>query len=134
MTQIILPGLQYRRLWFCLGLVIALLIAATSLVPARDLPNIGLSDKIEHGISYALLAFWFGSVIVRRDFPGLVVTLVAFGGLIELAQGWMHLGRHADLSDLAADMAGIAVGLALALTPLGRWAHLIESGFRRMRA
>ena len=134
MNPIIRPGLEHRHLWFCLGLVLAAMIAATSLLPASDLPDIGLPDKIEHALAYTLLAFWFASVVVRRDFLPLIVALVAFGGLIELAQEWMHLGRSAELADLLADVAGITVGVALAATPLGGWAYRIESLLRRKRA
>jgi VanZ family protein len=56
---------------------------------------------------------------------------VVFGGLIELAQGMMRMGRHADLLDLVADSVGVVVGLLLALTPLGRWAGFIERLFLR---
>ena len=134
MNPIIRPGLDYRRLWVFLGLVLAAMIAAASLLPARNLPDIALSDKIRHAMSYALLAFWFASVVVRRDFLALIVALVAFGGLIELAQEWMHLGRRAEMGDLLADVAGIGVGVVLAATPLGTWAYKIESLFRRIRA
>jgi len=133
-NPIIRPGLEYSRLWFCLGLVLAAMIAATSLLPARTFPDIDLSDKIRHAISYSVLAFWFASVVVRRDFLPLIGLLLAFGGLIELAQEWMGLGRMAELGDFLADGAGIGIGVALAATPLGKWAYKIESLFRRIRA
>jgi VanZ family protein len=133
-NPIIRPGLEFPRLWFCLGLALAAMIAATSLVPARSLPDIDLSDKLRHAMSYVLLAFWFASVVVRRDFLQLIVALAAFGGVIELAQEWMGLGRQAELGDFLADVAGIGVGVALAATPLGMWAYRIESTFRRIRA
>ena len=57
---------------------------------------------------------------MRRDILWLALGLVAFGGLIELLQGWMSLGREADIKDLVADALGIATGLLLAVSPLGR--------------
>jgi VanZ family protein len=133
-NRIIRPDLEYSRLWFCLGLVLAAMIAVTCLLPARDLPAIGLSDKVKHGISYAVLAFWFASVVVRRYLLPLIAALVAFGGVIELAQELMQLGRTAELGDLLADMAGIGIGVVLAATPLGTWAYQTEFLFRRIRA
>jgi VanZ family protein len=133
-NPVIHPELRYRRLWFVLGLVLAAVVVTLSLLPTRDLPDIKLSDKLEHMLAYVMLAFWFGSLVVRRDYFWLIVALVAFGGLIELVQGWMGLGRQADLHDLAADAIGIAVGMLLAVTPLGRWAHFIEARFRMARA
>ena len=126
MRQALLPTLRYPRAWFCAGLLIATVITITSLLPARDLPALGISDKVEHAVAYALLGFWFASVMARRDFVYLALALLAFGGGIEIAQGLMGLGREADLLDLAADGVGIVVGLVLAVTPLGRWAKVIE--------
>lgn len=127
MKPVLRPILRFPRLWFCAGLVIAAVIAATSLVPSRDLPNLRFSDKLEHALAYFVLAFWMASVIVRRDFLMLGIVLLAFGGAIELAQGWMGLGRQADVMDLLADAAGIIVGVLLAMTPPGRWAEWLES-------
>jgi VanZ family protein len=126
MRQALLPTLRYPRAWFGAGLLIATAITVTSLLPARDLPALGISDKVEHAVAYALLAFWFASVMARRDFLYLVLALLAFGGGIEIAQGLMGLGREADLLDLAADGVGIVAGVVLAATPLGRWAKVIE--------
>jgi hypothetical protein len=121
-----LPTLRYPRAWFCAGLLMAIAITVASLVPARDLPALGVSDKLEHVVAYLLLAFWFGSVIARWEYLFLALALFALGGGIEIAQGMMGLGRQADLLDLAADAGGIGLGLALAATPLGRWASFIE--------
>jgi hypothetical protein len=52
---------------------------------------------------------------------------VAIGGVIELLQGAMGLGRDAEWLDLVADTLGVALGLVLVLTPLGRWARWFES-------
>jgi len=123
---IVLPELRYRRLWLLSGLAIALCIAAVCLVPSRNLPTVNVSDKIEHALAFALLAFWFGSIVVRHDFLWLALSLLAFGALIELIQGWMGWGREADLLDLRADAIGIILGMLLAVTPLGRWARWLE--------
>ena len=77
-------------------------------------------------MAYLLLAFWFASVMARRDYLYLMLALLAFGGGIEIAQGLMGLGREADLLDLAADGVGILAGVGLAATPLGGWAKVIE--------
>ncbi len=126
MNPVVLPELRYRRFWFGAGVAIALVIAVVCLMPGRKLPDVPVSDKTEHLLAFAMLAFWFGSILVRRDLFWLVLALLAFGGLIELAQGAMRLGRQADLHDVYADAVGIAIGLAVALTPLGRWASWLE--------
>ena len=126
MKPVLLTTLRYPRAWLCLGLLMALFITVMSLLPANNLRSLGISDKIEHAAAYAVLAFWFASVMRRWDYLYLFLALLAFGGGIEIAQGLMGLGREADLLDLAADAAGSVVGLGLAATPLGRWASFIE--------
>jgi VanZ family protein len=130
---ILQPGLRFSRTWFAVGVLIAIAIAVVSLMPPSKLPDLRVSDKFEHALSYFLLAFWFASVIVRRDYLVLVLSLLAFGGAIELVQDWMKLGRQADVLDLAADAVGIALGVALAATPLGRWAQWLERGWGARR-
>ncbi len=127
-------GLQYPRLWVCLGLVIAAFITVSCLMPARDVPDIGVSDKIEHGFAYAVLAFWFVSILQRRRWLPLLLALAAFGGVIELAQGAMHWGRHAEWADLLADVVGSAIGILLAATPLARWPGRVEAIVARILA
>jgi hypothetical protein len=129
MKPVVLPELRLRGLWLCVGVAIAVIIATMSLLPSRHLPDVNVSDKIEHALAFLLLAFWFGSIVVRRDYLWLALAVLAFGGLIELVQGWMGLGRRADLLDLGADAIGIVGGLLLALTPLGRWARWLELRF-----
>jgi VanZ family protein len=120
------PQLRYPWAWFAAGLVLAAAITVTSLMPASELPAIGMSDKLEHLLAYVALGFWFASLISRRDYLFLALALLAFGGAIEIAQGWMALGRQADLADLLADAIGSVIGIAIAMTPLGRWASALE--------
>jgi hypothetical protein len=128
-----LPELRFRRFWLLSGISIALLIATLSLLPNSELPDVRFSDKFQHALAFLLLAFWFGGVVVRRDFFWLGLALLGFGALIELLQGWMGMGRQAEWLDLRADAIGIVLGLLLALTPAGRWASGLESGLRKAR-
>jgi VanZ family protein len=122
----VLPALRLRRLWCGLGFSMALLITIAFLMPVGVPKDPLVSDKVIHLLAFGTLAFWFGSIVVRRDLLWLALALVAFGGLIEVAQGVMRLGRHAEVLDLAADSIGVLLGLALALTPLGRWPGWME--------
>ena len=121
-----MPTLRYPRAWFFAGLCLAGIITFFSLIPAQRLPQIGVSDKIEHAVAYLMLGFWFASVIARWDYIFVLLALVALGGGIEIAQGLMGLGREADLRDFAANSIGASAGVLLALTPLGRWAETLE--------
>ncbi|MFO1504371.1 MAG: VanZ family protein [Steroidobacteraceae bacterium] len=132
MNPVLRPELRFRRLWFVMGLALAAFILVLCLLPGKDLPQIHLWDKFEHALAYVALAFLFGGIVIRRDYFWLGVSLVAFGGFIELLQA--HVGRDAEWFDLLADAIGVVLGLLLALTPLGLWAHWIESRFTGSRA
>lgn len=131
MTSSLQNSLRYPRAWLGMGVLIAAAITIACLVPARELPTLGVSDKFEHVLAFFVLAVWFAGVLSRRDFLYLLLALVAFGGGIEIAQGLMGLGREADIRDLLADAAGVLAGILLALTPVGRWAMLVESLFTK---
>ena len=128
------PELRYRRSWLSGGIAMVLVITVVCLLPATELPSTGLSDKTEHFLAFGALAFWFGSIVVRRDLPWVFLAAVAFGGLIEFLQSAMGWGRQGDLLDLAADSIGVALGVLLVLTPLGRWARWFELQVARVRA
>lgn len=108
------------------GIAMLLVIAIVCLMPSKELPQTGLSDKSEHFLAFGAVAFWFGSIVMRYDIPWLALLLVGFGGLIEVSQAAMGWGRSGDWLDLAADSIGIAVGIGLAYTPVGRWARWAE--------
>jgi hypothetical protein len=131
---VVLPDLRLRRLWFGAGVVIAIAVAVLSLMPGRNLPDVHVSDKLKHFAAFVMLAFWFGSILIRRDWLWLVPALLVFGGLIELAQDAMPWGRRGEWRDLLADGLGVGAGLLLALTPLRRWAFWIEHGLGGTRS
>ena len=70
------------------------------------------TDKLVHLIAFASLAF----PLARTGRIGLVPVFVGasvYGGFIEVIQP--SFGRSADMQDWIADMAGVALGIALAL-------------------
>jgi VanZ family protein len=118
--------LRFSRFWFLLGMAIVTLVVTACLVPSHVLPTVGVSDKIEHGVAFFTLTIWFAGLLPRRDYVFLFLAMIALGGGIEVAQGLMGLGREADIWDLVADAKGVCAGVAVALTPLGRWPSLLE--------
>ena len=127
MKPVVLPELRLRRFWFSIGVAIAVVVAVLCLAPGRSIPDVNVSDKIKHFAAFAMLAFWFGSILVRRDLLWLALALLTFGALIEVAQELMRLGRNGEVRDLIADALGMLLGLAVALTPLGQWARWFET-------
>ena len=98
-----------------------------TLTPAQEMPDtpdwkLVAFDTAAHAGVFAVLATlsWV-AVRQQRRWPalarqaGLVVLLgcVVFGGLIEVLQYVMALGRHAEWSDLGADSLGAALALLL---------------------
>jgi VanZ family protein len=95
-----------------------------SLAPTTAIPQVSLSDKIEHTAAYlglSLLGVWAFPERVRRVAIGLVL-----GGIgVEFAQAMMGWGRQGDPLDALANTLGVMVGVGLAL--------LVGLGWRRLR-
>ena len=99
---------------------LAVLLVLT-LTPAQEMPRTPewkfLSfDTAAHAGVFAVLAVlaWLWAA-PRRRHPASLVLLgcIALGALIEVLQYAMHLGRHAEWTDLLSDTIGTALGLAL---------------------
>ncbi|PTT91135.1 VanZ family protein [Pelomonas sp. HMWF004] len=72
-------------------------------------------DKSNHALAFASLAFTSVWALWQRprQWPWLVVAVLAFGGAIEVAQSFLP-PRQGDWLDLGADGVGIALGLLAA--------------------
>ena len=123
--------LAHARTWYLLGLLLVLAVTYSCLVPAGDLPAVGMNDKVEHGIAYVVMMLWFGGLFPRGKYWLIVLALLLFGAAIEVAQELMHLGRTGDVMDWLADAGGVAVGLVACLAGLGHWVAWIERQVRR---
>ena len=82
-------------------------------------------DKWLHGITFMFLALWFSGQYDRRAYWRIAVGLFLFGVLIELCQRMLSY-RSAEWYDLWADVAGIVVGLVIAISGLGGWSLRVE--------
>jgi len=67
------------------------------------------TDKVVHLLVFAGLAAT-GQAAGVRTAP-LLTALAAYAGVSELVQALPGLGRSASLADVAADLAGVALGL-----------------------
>lgn len=80
------------------------------------------ADKVVHFMMFFAMAFAYHFDFRRGKKPvdearlmgWIFVNLSAFGGLIELAQWKMRMGRSGDWYDLLADIAGAVYGIILA--------------------
>lgn len=80
------------------------------------------ADKVVHFMMFFAMAFAYHFDFRRSKKPvdearlmgWIFVSLSAFGGLIELAQWKMRMGRSGDWYDLLADIVGAVYGIILA--------------------
>ena len=96
-----------------LTLIVTAVLTMAMLWPINQLPLVpDGTDKLVHLIAFAALAF----PLARTGRFGLIPVFVgasAFGGIIEVIQP--SFGRSADMLDWVADIAGVALGIVLAL-------------------
>ena len=111
-----------RRVW---PVVWVIVIGLLTLTPGNDLPRWPWAaaihlDKIVHFVLFGVLAWLLAGVFIFRN--GMdrkravvlsVLAAVVYGGLIELLQGWMEMGRSAEWADLLADALGAVVAVGL---------------------
>jgi VanZ family protein len=98
--------------------VVAAAILVFSLTPRLFKPplDLSLSDKVEHGASYAVLGAAAYLNFRRKDAAGFLLALgacSAYGGVIEIVQPLA--GRTRDILDFIADVLGTALGEGLVL-------------------
>lgn len=120
--------LPTRKPYAALPLLWAVVMLVLTLTPAQEMPRTPewkfLSfDTAAHAGVFAVLAAlsWFSlrrqgrwPALARHAGPAVLLGCVLFGGLIEVLQYVMNVGRHAEWSDLVGDSAGAALALLLA--------------------
>jgi VanZ family protein len=99
-----------------IALLLLLVGATVGMMAPRDLPiapTITGADKLDHFMAFVVLAFVAAQALPKRRLWLIGLALAAYGGAIEVVQRFV--GRSMDPLDFAADVAGILVGLTLAV-------------------
>ena len=116
--------LQLSGLWYLLGAGLLVAVAIVSLMPA---PDVGVSDKVSHLVTYFFLAGWFGLLARHRlELGWTVAALIVYGMIIELLQAQTGY-RFAEWGDVIANAAGCFCGATLYFTPLQRLFRVIDA-------
>lgn len=123
--------LRYPVRWHLAGLLLLAVVMTLALLPAvwpfflEPGDGFGGLDKWLHGATFALLAAWYAGQFQRRYYWGIALALASYGLAIEAGQS-IVVYRTAEWGDLAADFAGIGVGLSLAYAGIGGWSLRAE--------
>jgi VanZ family protein len=96
-----------------LTLIVTTVLTVAMLWPINQPPSApDGTDKLVHLVAFAALAF----PLARTRRLGLIPVLIgasAFGGIIEVIQP--SFGRSASMQDWITDIAGVSLGIAMAL-------------------
>ncbi len=128
--------LRYAGYWRIAGIALLLLVLSFAVVPDEwlfgddDVPKLWRidADKWLHLGGFTLLAVWFAGQYRPRAYWQIGFGLIAYGLLIEYCQRFVGF-RTADWADVAADAAGIVIGLAIATAGAGGWSQRAESWY-----
>ncbi|MBY9066654.1 VanZ family protein [Hyphomonas sp. WL0036] len=102
-----------RRLAAFAALVVGIIIAHLSLVPAGDVPAPQISDKIRHFAAYAGLAAPLALALHPKRWLAAAIAATAFGVALEFAQAMGEAGREGSALDALANMLGAFLGAGL---------------------
>jgi len=118
-----LSDLKKTRLWFSIAYAVLAIVGVLSLIPA---PDIGVSDKSMHFVTYFALSAGF-NILVKfdRSLIFVVFGLISYGILLEFLQG-MTGYRYMETYDMLANTAGIICGLIVRFSFLPEWFRKIE--------
>ena len=108
--------LKYRKLWTGLGIVMVAAVVLLSLVRTPEQMSIQRGDKVVHFGAYFVLMLWFGSIYAGRVAHHLfAAAFIGLGVALEFAQ--LKTGhRMFELTDMAANGAGVAAAWGMART------------------
>lgn len=128
--------LRHARFWRIADFVLLFLVFFAALMPAvwfwddkvKILTWFDNTDKILHGATFFVLALWFAGQYRRPSYWRIAAGLMLFGCVIEICQRMVSY-RMADWADVAANTAGIIIGLTVATAGLGGWSLRVEDWY-----
>jgi VanZ family protein len=97
------------RIAFWAAVLFAFVMAVLPAPPGPQVP-----DKVEHMVAFFTLTVLGNVAYPRLAHVRLMVALIAFGGLIELAQLGPALHRDSEWSDWLADIVAVIAAIGVA--------------------
>ncbi len=95
-------------------------ISIMSLMPSSDIDSFKIIhfrglDKIIHFVCYLVLSFlWMGAFKNRYgSIKYIIFFTLTFGGLMEILQFYLLLGRSLEVGDMIANTLGVFLGIIL---------------------
>lgn len=123
----------YPWLWLSGWLLGLALLLWFSLTPQPLLLPMAQGDKLEHLLSYAVLAGYAGALFAGwRARIAAALALMLLGVLLEWLQGLTSY-RLADPYDAIANGIGVLLGMAVAMTSLGDALQWLDARLSRRR-
>jgi len=124
--------LRWPRVWLGAWALMILAVIVLSLIPKPPIPPTLTIGKLDHLIAYFALAAFAAQLYLRRRAQlGAAFALVLLGIALELAQGYLTTYRHMAAYDALIDALGVALGTAVAWTPLATILLRIERAVTR---
>src|SRR5665213_2197549 len=120
-------ALPHRKLWIGIGVGFVLLVIYLSLNTHPIYLVTPWNFKLGHVLAYCWLSFWFLQIF-RRLSIGITIALALclLGVALEYVQR-MTGYRHFAYTDMRDNAIGVAIGMLLAMTPLGRLLWWIDT-------
>ena len=106
-----LHTLKRKRVALFLTIVLALIIAASTLSPLPTKIDVPGSDKWHHFVAFAAMVFPL-AYYSKRIVSVVAVAALGYGGFIEIVQPYVN--RYGEFNDFVADGIGVCIGIALA--------------------
>jgi len=114
-----LRGFRRPLVWLAVWALMIIGVIVLSLMRGPPIPSVLTIGKLDHLIAYvALQATAVQLYTTRRAQMGAALAMVALGIAMELAQGYLTTYRDMSAYDACVDAVGVAIGLAIAWTPL----------------
>jgi len=117
--------LRFPNLWSALAWLLTAAVIVGSLVPGQVVASIGVRDKVMHALAYFGLMVVFAGSYRRQLYLAIALVLAALGLSLDLLQGLTRT-RSFEWNDVAANCAGVALGLVLSWLFVGGWCQRLE--------